>query len=168
MSAPTSAETAAQLVRALGQQGRTLAVAESLTGGLVASTIVGVPGASTVFRGGVVAYATEVKASVLGVDAGLLERVGAVDSDVADEMALGVARLLGADYGLATTGVAGPDPQDGQPVGTVYVAVVGPGGAEAGSATTIGLTLDPSLGRAGIRQAALDEALAAALDHIGS
>jgi len=160
---PTSFETAAQLVDLLGQQGRTLAVAESLTGGLVAATVVGVPGASKVFRGGVVAYATEVKASVLGVDAGLLERVGAVDPDVADEMAYGVARLLGADYGLATTGVAGPDPQDGQPVGTVWISVVGPEGAQA---ATIGLTLDPALGRDGIRHAALDEALAAALDHI--
>jgi nicotinamide-nucleotide amidase len=161
---PSSLETAAQLVRLLGQQGRTIAVAESLTGGLVAATIVGVPGASKVFRGGVVAYATDVKASVLGVDAGLLERVGAVDSDVADEMAYGVARLLGADYGIATTGVAGPDPQDGQPVGTVYVSVVGPGDAQA---ATIGLALDPALGRDGIRQAALDEALNAAVDHIG-
>lgn len=164
MTQPTSLETAAQLVRLLGQQGRTIAVAESLTGGLVAATIVGVPGASAVFRGGVVAYATDVKASVLGVDPGLLGRVGAVDPDVADEMAYGVARLLGADYGLATTGVAGPDLQDGQPVGTVFVSVVGP---EAGPAATIGLTLDPSLGRAGIRQAALDEALSAAVDHIG-
>lgn len=163
MTTPSALETAAQLVRVLGQQGRTLAVAESLTGGLVASTIVGVPGASKVFRGGVVAYATDVKASVLGVDAGLLARVGAVDSDVADEMAAGVARLLGADYGLATTGVAGPDPQDGQPVGTLFISVVGPG---ADGATTLGLELDPALGRDGIRQAALDEALTAALDHI--
>lgn len=166
MSSPSSVETAAQLVRVLGQQGRTIAVAESLTGGLVASTIVAVPGASAVLRGGVVAYATDVKASVLGVDAGLLGRVGAVDSDVADEMAAGVARLLGADYGLATTGVAGPDPQDGQPVGTLFVAVVGPG--EDGPTTTIGLELDPALGRDGIRTAALDEALNAALDHVGS
>jgi nicotinamide-nucleotide amidase len=161
---PSSLETAAQLVRLLGQQGRTVAVAESLTGGLVASTIVGVPGASAVFRGGVVAYATEVKASVLGVDAGLLERVGAVDPDVADEMAYGVARLLGADYGIATTGVAGPDPQDDQAVGTVWISVVGPEGAQA---ATIGLALDPALGRQGIREAALDEALSAAVDHIG-
>jgi nicotinamide-nucleotide amidase len=162
---PTSLETAAQLVRLLTQQGRTIAVAESLTGGLVASTIVGVPGASKVFRGGVVAYSTEVKASVLGVDPGLLSRVGAVDPDVADEMAYGVARLLGADYGLATTGVAGPDPQDGQPVGTVWITVVGPEGAQA---ATIGLELDPSLGRQGIRDAALDEALSAAVDHVGN
>jgi nicotinamide-nucleotide amidase len=161
---PSSLETAAQLVRLLGQQGRTIAVAESLTGGLVAATIVGVPGASAVFRGGVVAYATDIKASVLGVAAGLLERVGAVDPDVADEMAYGVARLLGADYGIATTGVAGPDPQDGQAVGTVWISVVGPEGAQA---ATIGLALDPALGRQGIREAALDEALSAAVDHIG-
>lgn len=164
MTQPTSPETAAQLVRLLVQQGRTIAVAESLTGGLVASTIVGVPGASMVFRGGVVAYSTDVKASMLGVDPGLLERMGAVDPDVADEMAYGVARLLGADYGLATTGVAGPDPQDGQRVGTVWISVVGPEGSQA---ATIGLTLDPALGRQGIREATLDEALSAALDHVG-
>lgn len=164
MSEPTPEETAAQLVRVLAQQGRTLAVAESLTGGLVAATIVSVPGASAVFRGGVVAYATEIKASVLGVDAGLLARVGAVDPDVADAMAEGVARVLGADYGVATTGVAGPDPQDGHPVGEVWVSVVGP---DAGPATSIGLELDPALGRDGIRRAALAEALYAALDHVG-
>ena len=100
-----------------------LAVAESLTGGLVADAIVSVPGASAVFRGGVVAYASDLKATLLGVDPALLARVGAVDENVVAQMAQGVAERLGADLGLATTGVAGPDEQDGHPVGTVFVAV---------------------------------------------
>ncbi|MFD0631112.1 CinA family protein [Catenulispora yoronensis] len=102
--------------------GRTLAVAESLTGGLVAAAITAVPGASAVFRGSVTAYATEAKASVLGVDPDLLARVGAVDPEVARQMAVGVRRLFGAELGLATTGVAGPAEQDGKPVGLVYIA----------------------------------------------
>ena len=81
------------------------------------------PGASAVVRGSVVAYATELKAQVLGVDADLLAAGGAVQAEVARQMATGVCRVLGADVGVATTGVAGPDPQDGQPVGTVFVAV---------------------------------------------
>jgi nicotinamide-nucleotide amidase len=101
----------------------TLAVAESLTGGLVAAAITSVPGASAVFRGSVTAYATELKASVLGVDAALLAAEGAVDGEVAAQMCQGVRRLLGADVGVATTGVAGPTEQDGKPVGLVYVGI---------------------------------------------
>jgi len=106
-----------------------VAVAESLTGGLVAAELTEVPGASVVVRGGVLAYATDLKAAVLGVDEGLLAQVGPVDADVAGQMADGVRLLMGATYGLATTGVAGPDEVDGKPVGTVYVAVAGPGSA---------------------------------------
>jgi nicotinamide-nucleotide amidase len=116
---------AAEAVRLLTVKGETLAVAESLTGGLVAAEITSVPGASKVFRGSVTAYATELKHGLLGVDATLLAQRGAVDPQVAAEMAAGVRKALGADWGIATTGVAGPDPQDGQPVGTVYVAVSG-------------------------------------------
>jgi nicotinamide-nucleotide amidase len=118
---------AAHLVARLTALGQTVAVAESLTGGLVAAELTKVAGASTVVRGGVVAYATDVKAKVLAVDGELLARAGAVDADVADQMASGVRSLMGATYGLATTGVAGPDPSDGKPVGRVYVAVAGPG-----------------------------------------
>jgi PncC family amidohydrolase len=81
-----------------------------------------------VVRGGVVAYATELKSDLLDVDERLLAEVGAVDEDVARRMAEGVRARLGADYGVATTGVAGPDPQDGKPPGTVHVAVAGPEG----------------------------------------
>lgn len=110
---------------------QTVGCAESLTGGLVAARLVDTPGASAVVRGGVVAYATDLKAAVLGVDAALLAARGAVDPDVAAAMAAGARRVLGADWGVATTGVAGPDPQDGMPVGRVYVAVLGPGSATA-------------------------------------
>ena len=119
---------AAALLQTAVDRGVTLAIAESLTGGQVSSSLVEVPGASRVLVGAVVAYATRIKAQVLGVDAAHLERTGPVDRDVALQMADGVRRLLGADVGLATTGVAGPGPADGHPAGTVHVAVVAPWG----------------------------------------
>lgn len=122
---------ARDLLAACAARGWTLGVAESLTGGLVVAELVAVPGASAVLRGGVVAYATDLKASLLGVDADLLAARGAVDPDVAARMADGVRRATGADVGLATTGVAGPDPQDGHPPGLVYVAVATPAPASA-------------------------------------
>ncbi|WP_328479376.1 CinA family protein [Streptomyces sp. NBC_00377] len=125
---------ATDVVRLLTVKEETLAVAESLTGGLVAAEITTVPGASKVFRGSVTAYATDLKHELLGVDADLLAARGAVDAQVAARMAAGVRKALGADWGIATTGVAGPDPQDGQPVGTVFVAVDGPFGTDSVSA----------------------------------
>lgn len=118
--------TAATILHTLAARGQTLACAESLTGGLLVAALVDVPGASRVVRGGVVAYARDLKASVLGVDPDLLDRRGAVDPDVAVAMAHGVCRVLGAQWGVATTGVAGPDSDDGMPVGVVYVAATGP------------------------------------------
>ncbi len=100
-----------------------MATAESLTGGLVAAALTDVPGSSNAFRGGVVAYATELKAEVLGVDVGMLKRHGPVYAPVAAAMADGVRQRLGATIGVATTGVANPGPQDGHPAGTVHVAV---------------------------------------------
>ncbi|MFJ5772568.1 CinA family protein [Streptomyces sp. NPDC093094] len=126
--------TAADVVRLLTVRGETVAVAESLTGGLVASELTAVAGASLAFRGSVTAYATPLKHELLGVDATLLEERGAVDPQVAAQMAAGVRKALGADWGLATTGVAGPEPQDGKPVGTVFVAVDGPRGVSPVSA----------------------------------
>lgn len=119
-----------EVVAALSSLRQTVAAAESLTGGLLASQLIDPPGASAVVRGGVVAYASDAKASVLGVDADLLADRGAVDPDVAQQMAEGVRRVLHADWGVATTGVAGPEPQDGMPVGRVYVAVAGPDGTQ--------------------------------------
>jgi len=116
------------LLHSAEERGMTLAIAESLTGGQVASSLVEVPGASRVLVGAVVAYATRIKAQVLRVDAAHLELTGPVDRDVALQMAHGVRRLLGADLGLATTGVAGPGPADGHPAGTVHIAVVAPWG----------------------------------------
>ncbi|NRQ38321.1 CinA family protein [Nonomuraea sp. NN258] len=101
----------------------TVAVAESLTGGLIGAAFTSVSGSSRAFRGGVISYATELKHALLGVPDELLRREGAVHPEVAAAMAGGVARLCGATYGLAVTGVAGPEPQDGKPVGTVHVAV---------------------------------------------
>jgi nicotinamide-nucleotide amidase len=113
----------------LRERRQTLSVAESLTGGLLGAAITTVPGASVVFRGGVIAYATDLKAALLGVPAALLAERGAVDPDVAGAMAAGVALRLGATAGVATTGVAGPDPADGKPPGTVHIAVCVGGGA---------------------------------------
>ncbi len=106
----------------LRERGWSLAVAESVTGGLVGARLVDAPGASDTFRGGVVTYATEVKRSVLGVTA---EKV--VSAECAIQMAEGVRRLIGADVGLGVTGVAGPTEQDGEPVGTVWFGVALPG-----------------------------------------
>jgi nicotinamide-nucleotide amidase len=119
---------AAGVLAALGARGQTLAVAESLTGGLLAATIVDVPGASAVFRGGLVVYATDLKASLAGVDPALLAERGPVDPDVARGLARGAALRCGADWGLATTGVAGPDPQGGVAPGTVYIGLSYPDG----------------------------------------
>lgn len=112
----------------LVRQAATLAVAESLTGGLLGAAFTSVSGASASFRGGVIAYATELKHALLAVPRDLLEREGAVHPEVAAAMARGVAALCGATYGLAVTGVAGPDPQDGKAVGTVHIALSGPDG----------------------------------------
>ena len=102
----------------LTARGMTLAVAESVTGGLIASRLVNVVGASTWFRGGVVSYASDVKFDVLGVPRGPV-----VSADTAKAMAVGVRTLLGSDVALSVTGVAGPEEQDGQPAGTVFVGI---------------------------------------------
>jgi nicotinamide-nucleotide amidase len=113
------------IVGELERHGRTLAVAESVTGGGIADEIVAVPGASRAFVGGVVAYDNAVKRDVLGVGAATLERVGAVSEEVAVEMARGVRAALHADFALATTGIAGPDGGSAEkPVGLVWFALV--------------------------------------------
>lgn len=108
----------------LAMQGRSVATAESLTGGLLGSTITSIPGASKIYRGGVIAYASDLKTELLGVSDTLLSQGGAVQAQVALDMATGVAQRLDAEFGLAVTGVAGPDSQDGQLPGTVFVACI--------------------------------------------
>ncbi|SDG91981.1 CinA family protein [Nonomuraea jiangxiensis] len=118
----------AEVLAMLVDRSATVAVAESLTGGMIGAAITAVSGSSKAFRGGVISYATDLKRELLGVPGELLRREGAVHPEVAAAMAAGVARLCGATYGLAVTGVAGPEPQDGKPVGLVYAAVCGPEG----------------------------------------
>lgn len=143
---------AVQTVRALAAAGARVAVAESLTGGALGAAITSVPGASRVFLGGVIAYATPLKASLLGVSAHLLAEVGPVDGEVAQAMAAGVRRRLGADWGVALTGVAGPDPQSGKPPGTVWVGL----STEAGCSAAM-------LSLQGTRDQVRSDAVAAAL-----
>lgn len=163
-SSPSSQELAVRVVSELTRRGMTIAVAESLTGGLVVAELVSVPGASAVVRGGVVAYATELKSTLLGVDAELLVEKGPIDPEVARQMADGVRRRLGhdgapADIGLATTGVAGPEQQDGHPVGEVWLGL-----AIGDRVQAHGLTLGGD--RAAIRAATVSESLMYLLEHL--
>lgn len=119
---------ASGIVAQLSRAGHSVACAESLTAGLVSAAIADVPGASVVLRGAVVAYASDLKVSLLGVPAELIDRVGTVHSAVAVALAEGVRDRMGATWGLSTTGVAGPGPAQGHPAGTVHVAVSGPAG----------------------------------------
>ncbi len=149
--------TAAALVEACIARGITIATAESLTAGLVAATIAEVPGCSAIFRGGVVAYATDVKGSVLGLSPADLEHV--VSEQVARELARHACRVLHAELGISTTGVAGPDPLDGQAAGSVWIAVH----ERASGRTTaqhLDLPGDRAAVRAGATRAALDLATA--------
>ena len=123
VAGPGARELAVEILRLLTASGQTVAAAESLTGGLVAAALTDIPGSSSAFRGGVVAYATELKAQLLGVDSRMLADHGPVCAPVAAAMAEGVRKRLDATVGVATTGVAGPDPSDGYPPGTVHIAV---------------------------------------------
>ena len=129
MSEESTRDIAAAVLSALAARGQTLATCESLTAGLTAATLAQVPGASAVLRGGLITYATDLKHTLAGVDAALLAERGAVDPEVAAQMAAGARTQCAAHWGLGLTGVAGPDPQDGKPVGTVFVACAGPDGA---------------------------------------
>lgn len=155
---PTTDATA-RLIAELTRRGLTIAVAESLTGGALTAELIRIPGASVVVSGGVVAYQTELKHTLLGVDAALLEEHGPVHPQVARQMAEGVRLRLAvdgrpADIGVATTGVAGPDGQGGQEPGTVFLGL-----ARGGEASVVPLRLHGD--RAAIRAASVAAAIEA-------
>ena len=120
------------VLRMLGDRGWTFGVAESVTGGLVGGRLTNVPGSSSVFRGGIISYASDVKFSLLGVDEGPV-----VSEEAAAQMAAGARRVLGCDVALALTGVAGPEEQDGRPVGTLCVAATFPDGSTVTTTATL-------------------------------
>lgn len=150
-----SAEVVARLVRTRC----TIAVAESLTGGLVAATLVEAPGASEAVEGAVVVYTPAAKREVLGVDSELLDRVGTVHGDVARQMAERVCELFGTTYGVSTTGVAGPGPHEGHPAGTVFIGFSGPEGVDA-----VGVHFDGD--RKQVRDGAVERVLAYVLERV--
>lgn len=158
---------AARVVEAAAERGLRIAVAESLTGGLLADALVTVPGTSAVFTGAIVAYDAELKRTLLGVDAELLGKHGPVHPEVAEQMALGVRRACAvgepADIGIATTGVAGPDPdpQTGQPPGTVWIGV-----SARGVERAIPASISPGGSREDIRKQSVQAALEALLRAI--
>jgi len=138
----------------LANRHETLATAESLTGGRLASRVTTVAGASRVYLGGVVAYATEVKRHHLGVPAEVVETHGVISAACAGAMAQGVRERLGADWAISTTGVAGPEDQEGQPPGTVFVGVAGPAGVSA-------VSLELAGDRTEVQERTCDEAITA-------
>lgn len=140
----------------LRRRGETVAVAESLTGGLLGAALSAEPGASESFLGGITAYSTPLKAVLLDVGVPVLAQCGPVSAEVASAMAAGVRRRLDATYGLALTGVAGPQEQDGQLVGTVFAALASPGG---------GVVRPLRLGRAGAEASATLSPSASAQDR---
>ena len=132
----TLRDIVADVIRLLKQAGETVSVAESLTGGGIMAAITSVEGASAVFRGGVVSYATSLKEQLLNVDADLISQCGVINADVAEQMAVG-ARIITSigstptTWGIGTTGVAGPDSQDGKPVGMVFIGIASPDWSKA-------------------------------------
>ena len=155
-------ELAARVLAELDRRGQTLASAESLTGGMVGELLTEVPGASASYLGGVISYATRLKETLVGVDPTTLSELGPVAERTAAEMARGVARRCNADWGIATTGVAGPEAQDGHPVGQVFVAVSHPAGVVL---RVKELSLQGE--RAAIRQQAAVAALVLLADALG-
>lgn len=149
------------LVHALRDAGASVATAESLTGGRLAARITNVPGSSVVYAGGVVSYQTHIKVEVLGVPQEVVDTHGVVSAECARAMADGARRLLGTAYALSTTGVAGPDRQEGKPVGTVFVGLAGPDGTRT-------LALDLAGDRSQIQDATVDAAVDALAQAIES
>ncbi len=145
--------SAERIIATLTASGQQVAVAESLTGGLLCAALIDPPGASVVVRGGIVAYRPEMKSRLLGVSAELIEERGTVCAEVATSLARGVRDRMDADWGVGTTGVAGPGPSEGRSQGTVFVAVIGPDGVAV--AEELQLAGDRSQVRSGAVDAAL-------------
>jgi nicotinamide-nucleotide amidase len=157
---PETMAIASTLMATLQVRGETLATAESVTGGLLAGFVTAVPGASAVYLGGAVTYATEVKQDLLRVPEEIVETDGVVSARCAEAMAAGVRDLIGSTYAMSTTGVAGPEPQEDKPVGTVYVGVAGPDWCRS-----VALDLDGE--RSEIREAACAAAISELLSALG-
>ncbi len=153
---------AAGVLQLLQRRGETLATAESLTGGLIGALLTDVAGASAVYLGGAITYATRLKATLAGVEGDTLARFGPVAALTAEQMAVGIAQRCGADWGLSATGVAGPEPQDGHPVGQVFIGLARPA---ADLVRVLELTLSGS--REEIRGAAAAAALELLLKTLG-
>lgn len=126
MDDPLVTDDARALVADLTVRRQSVATAESLTAGLVAATLAGVPGASVVLRGGLITYTVESKIDLAGVAPELLADVGPVAEPAARALAVGAQQRCGATWGVGVTGVAGPEPHGGHPVGTVFVGIAGP------------------------------------------
>ena len=150
--------TAFDVLRAL--QGKTLVTAESLTGGGIGAELTAAPGASQVFKGGIISYTDEVKRDVLGVPGDVLERFGAVSLATAMHMAAGARKVLNADVAVSVTGLAGPDGDAfGNPVGTVFIGYADERGVTAGEYHFSG-------DRAAVRHQTIAAALQLVLDHV--
>lgn len=155
---------ATAIIRTMTERSLTLGTCESLTGGLVGAALTAVPGASKVYRGGFITYATELKTRLAGVDSALVDEFGVVNEETATQMAVGTLSGLGVQMALSCTGVAGPDPQDGQPVGTVWLALAIdlPGPTHPVLTRPLTLTGD----RAQIRTQVVEQSLKMLLDYL--
>jgi nicotinamide-nucleotide amidase len=158
---PSARTLATEIHQRLLSRAETVGTVESLTAGLVGATLTSVPGASATYRGGLIVYATDLKATLAGVPDDLLADRGPVDPDVARALASGAQARLRSTWALGLTGVAGPDPQDGQPVGTLHVAVAGPGRSSVVSFTLAG-------DREGIRSGAVEAGLQLLRDSLAA
>jgi nicotinamide-nucleotide amidase len=152
---PLVSDEARQLIADLTVRGQTVATAESLTAGLLAATLAGVPGASAVLRGGLVTYTVDTKIALAGVAPELLAQVGPVAAPTARALAVGAQQRCAASWGVGLTGVAGPEPHGGHPVGTVFLGLSGP--PKSGISDVIELHLAGS--RWDIRASAVREAV---------
>ncbi|KAJ3577227.1 hypothetical protein NPX13_g3341 [Xylaria arbuscula] len=164
-STETLLDIASNVIRLLRESNETVGVAESLTAGGVMTALTSVPDASAAFRGGIVSYATQLKQLLLNVDTELIAREGVIHADVAVQMAEGARRATTFDdtpttWGIGTTGVAGPDSQDGKPVGTVFIGITSPYGTEAWGPFSFPGT------RERVREATVAEALARLRDAL--